>query len=213
MGQRLSKIERLGLSEVVQDLVVSGITTRAAIAGVLRDQHRAAVSDATVGRYLSRLKAEAGGKAFQIISDHVDRVVPEDLKALEAMEALAYTWAMEASVPQARRIAEAAAQIAEKMEYWRSLLLAEVQNPTDQIKEIISECLSMVQADAREQDQRLRAMRAAVSIIDLKLSKAGLLDDDTKGRIVFLSRTEAGRSDKNDDAPARLRLVHDGGDP
>ena len=34
----------------------------------------------------------------------------------------------------------------------------------------------------------LEAFRAAVQIIDLKLSKAGLLDEDTKGKIVLLTR-------------------------
>lgn len=188
MGNKTCKIERAGLSDVVQKLVADGVTTRAAVADVLRDDYGLEISDASVGRYLARIKNTATSKAFQIISDHVDRTVPDDLNALEAMEALAYGWAMEASVPQAQRLADAASKIAEKLDYWKALILSEITPPKDKIKEIISECLSMVQEDARSQEQRLKAMRAAVNIIDLKLSKAGLLDDDAKGKIVLLTR-------------------------
>ena len=112
MGQTSCKIEKLGLSETVQRLVAEGVTTRSAIAEILRSQYHADIHDTTVGRFLAKIKSSATSKAYQIISDHVDKVVPEDLKALENMEALAYQWAMEAAVPQARRIAEATAQIA-----------------------------------------------------------------------------------------------------
>jgi hypothetical protein len=186
MGQ--CKIEKSGVSSVVQELVASGVTTRAAIADILQNRHGLDISEWAVGRYLSRLKLEAKSKAFQIISDHVDKVVPEDLAALESMETLAYHWAMEAAIPQAKRLADAAAKIGENIDYWRSLILSDTPNPADQIKEIIHACLSYVQEDAREQDQRLKAMRAAVQIIELKLSKAGLLDEDTKGKIVIMTR-------------------------
>lgn len=183
----MGKIEKGGFSDVIQKLVADGITTRSAIAQHLREHYNADLSDATVGRFLSRLKSSASSKAFQIISDHVDRVVPEDLKALEAMESLAYQWAMEASIPQARRLAAAASKIKENLSQWRALFLSGQQDE-DIVKAIIETCLTYVQEDAREQEQRLKAMRAAVQIIDLKLSKAGLLDDDTKGKIVLLTR-------------------------
>lgn len=185
------KIEKAGLSEVVQGLVTSGVTTRAAIADILRRDHAADVSDATVGRYLARLKSHAHSKAYQIISDHVDKVVPDDLNALEAMESLSYEWAMEASLPQARRLAIAAGKIRENLDAWRRSLLSE---PDDEkaVKGIIEVCMGYVQEDAREQEQRLKAMRMAANIIELKLSKAGLLNEDTKGKIVLLSRSDAG---------------------
>lgn len=200
-------IEKLGLSEVVQRLVAEGVTTRAAVAEVLRSQYDADVSDATVGRYLAKIKSSATSKAFQIISDHVDRVVPEDLNALERMEALAYSWAMEASIPQAKRLAAAAAKIADNLDYWKSLILSDLDCPAVKIQEIIAACLSYVQEDAREQEQRLKAMRQAVKIIDLKLSKAGLLDDDTKGRIVILSRAEAKPEAETSPRP-KFKLLH-----
>ena len=199
------KIEKAGLSDIVQELVASGVTSRSAVTEVLRTRHHIEIGEATVGRFLARLKSSAKSKAFQIISDHVDKVVPEDLAALENMEALAYGWAMEASIPQARRLASAASKIQENIELWRRLLLCDIDDPTKQIQTIIETCLTYVQEDAREQEQRLKAMRAAVNIIELKLSKAGLLDEDTKGKIVILSRKAVHGEESDDSTGASFR--------
>jgi len=105
MGKKLCKIDQLGLSDAVQTLVATGQYSRKEIAEHLRSKHGIKISNATVGRYLARIKSSAGSKAFQIISDHVDKVVPEDLKALEAMEALTYKWATEAAaLPSTRGV-------------------------------------------------------------------------------------------------------------
>jgi len=207
MAQKSCKIDRAGLSEFVQELVANGVTTRAKVAQKIRDHHPSlTISEATVGRYLNKLKASAGSKAFQIISDHVDKVVPEDLKALEAMESLAYRWAMEAAKPQAQRLADATVAIDDEMEEWISLF-RNVDDRTKLIKQIILKCLGYVQEDAREQAARLAAMNAAVKIISLKLDKAGLLDNEAKGRIIIMTKPPEAETDPGK-PDGRIRLVH-----
>ena len=89
------------------------------------------------------------------------------------------------------------------------MILSEIENPRMVVKAIIAECLELVQEDARSQEQRLKAMRAAVNIIELKLSKAGLLDEDSRGRIVILSRSEAKPEADTPDTPERkFRLIN-----
>lgn len=200
------KIEKAGLSGVIQELVASGVTTRSAVAEVLRRDHQANLSDATVGRFLSRIKSEAHSKAFQIISDHVDKVVPDDLNALEAMEAQSYQWAMEAARPQARRLAEAAGKIRDNLDAWRQML--SMPDDDKAVQAIIDTCMGYVQEDAREQDQRLKAMRMAANIIELKLSRAGLLNEDTKGKIVLLSRADAGLETRPANDDSSKKIIH-----
>lgn len=212
MAKKTNKIDQLNLGETVAQLTAQGEKNRDRISDALYTASGVRISTATISRYLRDLKTVAESKAQKIISDHVDKTVPADLKALEAMEAQAYAWAQEASTPQAQRIAAATAAIASELDAWRHLII-EAPNDTEKtIATIIKTCMEYVQADAREQEQRLRAMRMAVQIIDLKLSKAGLLEDDQKGRIIFMQRRidEAVGSDR--EAGQGLRLVFKRGD-
>lgn len=188
MGNNACKIDSLGLSDYVQQLVTSGVTSRAKVASRLKSDHPdVCISEATIGRYLSKLKSSAGSKAYQIISDHVDRVVPVDLKALEAMETQAYNWAMESPKVQAARLADMAASISSEIDTWKDLI-RHTDDPEKTVKQIIKICMGYFAEDAREQDARLRATAAATKIIQLKLEKAGLLDDDARGRIILMTR-------------------------
>lgn len=189
MAQKTSKIDRLGLSERVQALVAGGTTSRDRIAEILTAESGASISSRTIGRYIASIKDVAHSKAFQIISDHVDKVVPDDLDALERMERLCLQWSQEAAKDTIERVAAATEDIRGELQTWISALL-NGEDSAETIKFIISKCLSYIQRDANLQEQRLKAMRMAVQIIDLKLSKAGLLDDDQRGRIVFLKREE-----------------------
>ena len=124
MVNRRSKIENLGLTEDVQALVASGLSARR-IAVRLNNEHpEAGISDSAVTRYVARMRKEAQGEAFQKIKDHVDRVVPDDLKALEEMEAQSLEWAREAGQDRVERMAEAVGvRLYEAMGEWQERVL------------------------------------------------------------------------------------------
>lgn len=209
------KIELLGLSETVQQLMAEGVVTRAEMTEKLQNDYGADVSEATVGRYMARIRSAAQNEAFSKIQDHVNKVVPDDLEALEEMEKKALEWTREAGATAAERSAAAAEQITGELEKWRSMLLEE-KEPKKLVRWIVKQCSFYLAEDDRRQEQRLSAMRMVHKIIETKLSKAGLLDDDARGRIVFLqkqamdegesggSESEAGKKDKR-----VLRLVKD----
>ena len=190
------KIEQKNLGETVARLMADGqASTRAELTEVLNAQYDADVSEATVGRYMARLRSAAGNEAFTKITEHVNRTVPDDLEALEEMERQALAWSREAGASQAERAADAAERIAGELDAWRDMLLKEKDNYADTIRWIVKRCTAYIAADDRRQEQRLAAMRMVHKIIETKLSKAGLLDDETKGRIVFLQRQAAGDDD------------------
>lgn len=193
------KIEKLGLSETVQGLMAEGVTTRAEMTERLQQEYGADVSEATVGRYMARIRGAAANEAFQKITDHVNRTVPNDLEALEEMEKQALEWSREAGASQTERAAAAAEQIRGELAEWRHELIQEKEDHAPVVRRIIKKCLSYIQADDRRQEQRLAAMRMVHKIIETKLAKAGLLDDEQKGRIVFLKREAEGN---NGDGPA-----------
>lgn len=206
---RTCKIDQLGLSDTVQQLMVEeGITTRAAMTAVLRERYNADVSEATVGRYLARIRNAAAGEAFQKIQEHVNRTVPADLDALEEMERQCLAWSREAGRDQVDRVAEAAQAIAGELDTWREMLLADADTQTT-VRRIIRRAVKLIAADDRRQEQRLAAMRMVHKIIETKLSKAGLLDDEQKGRIVLLQQhiNSAAQNSRGDCAPGPGRLL------
>jgi len=95
MANKRSKIEILGLAEDVQALVATGLSARRIATRINNEHPEAEISESAVTRYVVRVRKEAAGEAFQKIKDHVDRVVPEDLKALEEMEGRCLEWGRE----------------------------------------------------------------------------------------------------------------------
>ena len=153
------------------------------------------ISDQAVNRYLAKVGRVATSRAEKIIQEHVDRVMPDDLKALEELEAYCLNWSRENPVELADRLADVKAAIDFELDQWASdLKAAEAEkNPVKRgklIRGIIKRCVDYVLQDDRLQDKRIRAMAQAVKIIELKLSKAGMLNDEGKGRIVILDRSE-----------------------
>jgi hypothetical protein len=195
MGNDVSKIERLGLADRVHQLMVDeGIATGRAIGRILRKEGHA-ISDAAVNRYLSKVGRVAGQRAERIIQEHVDKVVPEDLDALEKLEALTLKWSNEDPEELADRLAGVRAAIEFELDEWRKLI-EDAVSASDRSKKniavgnIIKRCLGYLLKDERLQDKRLKAMGMVVKIIELKLSKAGLLKDDGRGRIIVVDASK-----------------------
>jgi hypothetical protein len=190
LGNKRTKVEQMGLSRFIQGLAAEGLSARRIAVRVKVEKPEVKISDSAVIRYVGKLRSAAADEAFDVIRKHVDKVVPEDLKALEEMEAQCLEWAREAGKDRIDRMAEAAVEIRGKVDAWR-LMLQEERDADGQrvlVKKIIRECLEFMAREDRLQAQRDKAMNTAIKIIDLKLRQAGLLDDEGKGRIVIVDR-------------------------
>lgn len=196
MGNDVSKIERLGLAEVVQGYMRDGVISGRAIAKLLQSEHQVEISAASVNRYLSPLREQLTSDAFKTIREHVDVVIPQDLKALEGMEAQCLAWAQEPIVDQIARIAAAAVDITGEVESWmRAFGQLDANDPVQTagfVKQVIKQALAYVVRDARFQTKRIEAMAMATKIIGIKLANAGLMDGEGQGKIFIMDRSSEG---------------------
>ena len=192
MGNTLSKVERQGFADAVQNIMKGGITTATKIHQILQDDHDADLSLSSVTRYVAKIKDIISDDAFKTIRDHVDKVVPEDLIALEEMEKQCLDWAKEDPSELADRLTEAALLVDAEFDNWIVDLLKPAAGEKErrrQIKQIVRKAIGYVLKDARLQGKRIQAMMTAIKIIDLKLRQAGLLDEEGKGRIIIIDRS------------------------
>jgi hypothetical protein len=190
--------------------MTEGINTRAEMTAVLRDKYGLSVSEATVGRFMARVRSAAGEEAYHTITKHVNEVLPGDLEALEEIEKTCLEWSREAGIDTKERIAEAVGNIQREIAEFTSILVNS-NDPEKVAKQILKKCLGYILADDRRQEQRLSAMRNVQKIIELKLNKAGLLDDDQNGRIILVKNQHQDDSppDNNGDGGRVLHLIGD----
>lgn len=194
MGNQVSKIEKLGLADRVAHIMTDeGITVGREIGRKLREDG-IRISDAAVNRYLAKVGRIATTRAEKIITDHVDKVIPDDLKALEEMEGLGLAWSREDPIELADRLAGIKATIEFELNAWATQIMEAAAETNHEkralaIKAIIKKCLDYILKDERLQDKRLKAMGTVIKIIELKLSKAGLLKEEGRGRIVIVDRS------------------------
>lgn len=191
MANTISKIERLGLGDRVQALYLQGVTTGKAIAEALcKENPGLKLSKAAASRYLQTMKLEAKKTAFQRVTEHVDRVVPEDLDALEEIEKTALKWAKEDAADITSRTAQAAIEIEGEIREWKALIsMARSEDLGVTVRTIIQKCLAYLTRDARFQARRMASYNLAQSVIALKLKHAGLLGDEAKGNFIIRDRS------------------------
>jgi len=187
MANRRTKIEILGLSDRVQQLVSDGLSARKIASRLRSENPDIDISDASVVRFVATIKDAAHAEAFDTIRKHVDKTVPDDLKALEEMEAQALSWAREAGADRVDRMASAAGRITGHIELWRQTL-SETDDTEQVVRKIIKICLLYITREDRLQKQRIDAMNMATKIIDLKLRQAGLLDEEGKSPVVVVDQ-------------------------
>ncbi len=207
MANNRTKIERLGLHDFVVGLYAKGVVTAREIARRIKDEHGEKISEDAVRNHLStHVKSQFENAASVKIQEHVDRVVPQDLKALEEMEAQCLEWFRELPKEQASRLASAVLEIESDYHEWVKLFKeAPARKKSKVIQDIIRNCLELVNRDARQQDKRIKAISMAVKIIEVKLGKAGVLEDDQKGRIVILDRSRDYEPHDPDAGPGKQR--------
>ena len=190
MPGKQTKVEKLGLAREVEKLVAEGKSGRQIAAQIRADHPDKEISDSAIGRFVSQLREKAANQAGEILSKHVDKVIPDDLKALEEMEGQCLEWARESGKDRVERMAAAFAEIHGRLDSWRFMLLEE-RSKEDQmvvVRKIVKECLEIMAREDRLQIQRDKAMNTAIKIIDLKLRQAGLLDEEGKSPINIVDR-------------------------
>jgi len=213
MANKRTKIEQMGLDTWIQELASEGLSARRIAARVKTDRPDLDVSESAIIRYVSKVREEAESKAFGVIRDHVDKVIPDDLKALEEMESQCLEWAREAGKDRVERMADATEQIAGWIDRWRYMLLEERDADGQRVlvRRIIRDCLELMAREDRLQNQRDKAMNTAIKIIDLKLRQAGLLDDEGKSPIYIVDRT-GGKAPAQGDGQYKPFLIKGGKD-
>lgn len=201
-----NKIIALGLQKTVEELISAGIRTSTKISEALKARNYP-VSQSTVSRYLASVEEERKADTQSIVSDHVRAKVPEDLTALEAMEAQCLSWAGENTESFAHRLA--GKHILDAAQSWveqlNSLTCLDAKARNKALESIIEQCLGWIADDLKLQNARLAAMKQAASIINMKLSYA--LGENKDGAIYFL---EKGDKVQRDEETGRV-MVFPGG--
>jgi len=197
-----SKIIKLNLAEKFQELLKEGVVTTDPLLEALNQELESRgvddrVSRATVGRHLKKVRGVINEDAHKLIQDHIAKAVPEDLAALEMIESQCLAWFNEPGDDRIKRLAEAAINIDGEIDKWvNRLMVLVVSKPDDEkyekekkalARSMLAGAMSYFKNDVNMQAQRLAAGKVAQSIIESKLKNAGLLEDDTRGRIVFVA--------------------------
>lgn len=216
---RISKIEKLGLQETILKLMNSGIVTCAEIAGQLEVQgHK--VSKAAVARWLKEYRESRREETGKIVREHVAKVVPADLDALEEMEAQCLAWAREETAGFSHRLA--AQHVRGTAPAWLkslrdldAILVAGDEGDKEKarqgfVREIMQQCLGWIADELALQKRRVGAMRMASQIIDLKLRYAGIIDGAGAGSVFFVDK-EQGDEIVQDEKSGRLFVIQGGG--
>jgi arginine repressor len=215
----VSKITKLKLEPRIQELIEQGVVTTGAIAQRLTQEGHA-VSQSAVARWLKETRDARRDETQQIVREHVQKTVPDDLEALEEMERQCLEWSREEADAFAHRLA--ARHITEHLEQWSSLLLACDPGGAPDLKElakrrseavivIMQQCLGWIADDLTLQKRRVTGMRMATQIIDLKLRYAGIIDSAGSGNVFFVE-AEKGQALNADPKTGRLFVIQ-GGEP
>jgi hypothetical protein len=193
MANLKTKIERHGLQDRVAQLLRSGVVSSRKIAQALNDEAegRYSISYRAVNEYVKKLREGAVSAAGKILQDHVDRVITSDLETLEDLQAILVRWAKEDPAHLADRLATARARTELALSRWYELISAaaletDLEKRAKAVKAIVREALEIVLAEDRLQDQRTRAMMAALKIIAVKVDKGALMEGEGRGNIIIV---------------------------
>ena len=179
---KTSKITKHNLGPRILRLLTEEGKNSVEIAKILTDEGFS-ISQPTVSRWISKERETHKDEVRDIIHEHVSKVVPDDLKALETMEKQCLVWAKEDPDTRSERIS-AWEKIKESFETIRKAILsANDETKNDTMEVFYKRCLNWIIEDLNNQKERLAAMREARSIIDTKLKYAGILEGQTAGNI------------------------------
>lgn len=203
------KIKRLNLAGKIEALIAEGITTSTGITARLQAEGTK-ISQPTISRYLNKVRDARQQETQQIVSEHVKAKLPNDLTALETMEAQCLDWTKENNEVFAHRLAEQ--HVLEAAPKWQEQIeiLAHAPDPLKQktaLKEIMAMCLAWISDDLKMQTARLAAMRQAANIIELKLRFG--VGEKSDGNIIFVD-SERGDKLVKDEQSGRFTVIPGG---
>lgn len=202
MAKKVGKIEQYNLTARVLEMATKDGKPSRIITRILKNEGYS-LDQATVSRFVKKMRELAQPSVSEIVEKHVIETVPADLDALEEMERHCLERARELKGDFSHRLA--ALYIEEDLGKWVSLLgeakeaisqseVAEPEEKRDEIERVIEsimrQALLYVTNDLVLEKMRNAARRTASQIIDLKLKYSGILGADVSGSIVFKDRDE-----------------------
>lgn len=205
MAKKVGKIEQYNLTQRVLDMATKEGKPTRIITRILKNEGYA-IDQATVSRFLKKMRELSQPTVSEVVEKHVLETVPQDLDALEEMEAQCLARTRELKGDFSHRLA--ALYIEDDLPKWCDLLneaksaLAreEAKEPAGEgeerdavervVESIIRQALLYVANDLVLEKMRNAARRTASQIIDLKLKYAGIIGGEAAGSIVFKDRDE-----------------------
>ncbi len=194
MANLISKIDRLGLDKLVQELMAEGIIVGRQIAEILREEHDVKISDSAVCRYVAKIKKEVEHDAAATFRDHINREIPKDLESLENIQEQANAWWKEEPADISRRLASKYSKIDEIVDpFLDRLMNADLSDEKERrrvVKYIFKTCSDFLDEETRLQKKRIQAMKMELDAIKIKLANSGALDTEERGNIIIVDKRE-----------------------
>ena len=201
MANALTKIEKDGQAEFVDKLLADGVKSVSKIRAKLIESGYD-ISKSAVNNYVKKVIDKIKPQAFKIVTDHIDKVIPDDMQILESFEAQLVEWAGEDPIDTADRIADARSKITRDLDIFKDILTGPVfptnskiiyteeQENEERARKLVQRALYYLVVDARLQKKRIEAIKEAVRIIGLKLQHIATLEGEGKGNIIIMDRSE-----------------------
>ena len=146
------------------------------------------VSQNAVWSWLLKKRTAHAKDVQEVLQDHLDRVLPTDLNALEIMEAKLLDWAEKTTDFKSHELAKIDKFIDFFREKWVDRLLDASSTEKDLRalgKEILQQCFKWILEEINWTKERRMSMNSAMSVVDLKLKYATLLHGSGSGNIVI----------------------------
>ena len=206
MGQKTDKITKHNLGPRILHLMTQEGKNSVEIARILTEEGFK-ISQPTISRWITRERDSHKDEVRDIVHDHVSKVVPDDMKALEEMEKQCLAWSREGPDTKSERIA-AWEKIKESYAVVKDHLLSATPDTLNDILNVFyKRCLNWILEDLDSQKERLSAMREARSIIDTKLKYAGLLEGQAGGNI-FIGPAPHEEPSSDEEQESSNRVLH-----
>ena len=206
MGQKTDKITKHNLGPRILHLMTQEGKNSVEIAQILTEEGFK-ISQPTVSRWITRERNSHKDEVRDIVHDHVSKVVPDDMKALEEMEKQCLAWSREGPDTRSERIA-AWEKIKDSYAVLKDDLLSATSDTVNDILNVFyKRCLNWILEDLDSQKERLSAMREARSIIDTKLKYAAVLEGQTGGNI-FIGPAPQEKPSPDEGQESSNRVLH-----
>lgn len=191
MANLLSRVEALGMAADVLAAMDAGKSLRE-IHRSLSEKHpsRQIPSIKAIGNFIKARRAETAPIAAKIFQEHVAKELPKDLAVIEEMQASVLDLMRDPGEPLADRMGEELETIAG---------IIDGEGDTEaKAKACSRHFLAAVARVDKHLERKLKAARALVNVMDLKLKHGGLLEGEGDSGIVIVDRSGEYRQEDRD---------------